>query len=160
MQFGVDGLLHLGHEVGAYVVHHELDLRLALEDGIHYPQADRAYESVANVVAIELLFGVVVVQRLGERLLERRQVSAAVGGVLPVYERVVLLSEPVGVGEDDLKILRSGRIYLGVLAEDCDRQRPRLFSHRHGRGRRLGIGVERHGHGDRRCCFKRILPRQ
>ena len=106
MESGLDLLLHLLDELGLDVVHHELDLRLPFEDGVHDPHRHRAEKPVAYVVAVELLLRVEVVERLGERLLERREVSATVGRVLAVHERVVLLSEAVGVREDYLERLR------------------------------------------------------
>ena len=106
VESGLDLLLHLLDELGLDVVHHELDLRLPFEDGVHDPHRHRAEKAVANVVAVELLLRVVVVERLGERLLERREVRAAVGRVLAVDERVVFLAEAVGVREDYLERLR------------------------------------------------------
>ena len=106
VESGLDLLLHLLDELGLDVVHHELDLRLSFEDRVHDPHRHRAEKAVANVITVELLLRVVVVERLGERLLERREVRAAIGRVLAVDERVVFLAEAIGVREDYLERLR------------------------------------------------------
>ena len=103
----LDGLLHLRHELAAELAVAEFRLRLPVEHGILHADRDAAEEALAHVVAVELLLGVVVVDRLGERLLEGGEVGAALGGVLSVDERVVLLGEAVRVGEDDLHHLRA-----------------------------------------------------
>ena len=103
---GENFLAHLGDEIGADIVHHELDLRLAFENGIHDSERHRSDKAVADIVALEFLFRPVIVERLRERLLERGKMGAAVGRVLAVDERMILFAETVGMGEDYFEILR------------------------------------------------------
>ena len=99
------GLLDVRHEVGAYLRVAELRLRLAREVRVLHADRDRADDSLADVVAVELRLRRVLVERLREALLERGEVRAALRRVLAVDERVVLLREAVGVREHELKRL-------------------------------------------------------
>ena len=105
MQHLQRGLLDVRHQLCALLRVAELRLGLAREVGILHADRDRADDTLAHVVAIDLLLRVVLVERLGEAFLERRQVRTALCRVLPVHKGVVFLREAVGVREDEFQRL-------------------------------------------------------
>ena len=110
----VQVVVHFGLYEVAYVLVHahavrthgkraELDLRLALEHRFLYIYGDGGNEAVAYVGIFEVLVEKLLYS-LGYVLLERALVRTALGGVLAVDERVVLLAVLVGVGERYLNV--------------------------------------------------------
>jgi len=100
----VDGSLGLVHEPCAHFGVAELVFRLALEHRRLYLDGNGGCGSLAHVLALVVL-AVVFVDTLEEAFLERGQVGAAVGGILAVDERKIVLAVVVGMGEGDLELL-------------------------------------------------------
>ncbi len=80
----------------------ELNLRLTLKHRLLYVQCNGSHQSVSDVdiliLAVELLDG------SGDMLLEGTLMSTALGGVLAVYEGIVLLAILIGMGKGNLDV--------------------------------------------------------
>ena len=93
-----------GFPLGSHVGAAQLGLGLTLEDRLLHPNTDRSLDSGADVGGVPLLF-VELAQGLDERFAEGRQMGAALGGVLPVDEGIILLAAAHGVGEDHIDVI-------------------------------------------------------
>ena len=109
----------------------ELHLRLALEERLLYVDADGSHHAVADV-GILVVLAAVVLDDLGDVLLEGSLMRAAKGRVLAIDEGVVLLTV----------LLRMGEGYLDVIATEVDDGIERLVVH--AVGKEVGESVARH----------------
>ena len=115
--FLFDEVAHIlvdGNPVGAHGERTKFYLCLALEHRLFHIHGDGCHQPVANVAIFEVLARKFL-DGLGDMLLECALVRAALGGVLTVDERMILLAILVGMGEGYLYVLAL-HVYDGVDA--------------------------------------------
>ena len=92
------------HSVGAHRQRAQLDLGLALKHRFLHVDGNGRHDAVSDIAVFEVLV-VELLDGLGNVLLERALMGAALRGVLSVYERIVLLAILVGMGKGYLDVL-------------------------------------------------------
>ena len=98
--------------VGRHGERAEFDFRLALKHRLYHAYGDCRYETVAHVLHVEILVEIFL-DGAGDMLLEGTLVRAALGGVLPVHERVIFLAILRRVGEGYVDAL-AFEVHYGV----------------------------------------------
>ena len=89
--------------IGGHLQGAELDLRLTLKHRLLDINGNGCNNTCADVAI--LIFAEEFLDGLGDVLLEGTLMSTALGGVLAIHERVILLAVLVGMGKGDLDIL-------------------------------------------------------
>ena len=126
----------------------ELGLRLRLEHRLDDAHADRRLDPRPDVRWVILLL-VESANHLHQRLPECRKVRPALRGVLPVYERIVVLAALLAVGERDLDVLphqmdrRIQRLALHLLAQQIQQAvlRPEFLAVENDRQAGIQVGI-------------------
>ena len=108
VNLGLYEVSHILVDTYTAVGHHrertKLNLGLALEHRLLHIDGYGSHNAVANVAILEVLV-IELLDGLGDMLLEGTLMSTALGGMLTVDKRVILLAILVGMGEGNLDVL-------------------------------------------------------
>ena len=101
-----DLLLPFLHPDAALLLFGQLDLCLTDKIRLVHANGHAGKDAVTHVIPVKPLLGIILVQRLCERLLERREMRSPIRRILSVDEGMELVIVSVRMREDDLHRLR------------------------------------------------------